>query len=83
MPLIQNLLELASLLSPVDVGWRGAENGDASGLKAVSQPKRSLAPELDHHANKFARLRFSMDHLQHILQSKGFEVEPVGGVVIG
>ena len=58
-------------------------DGHTGLMQAPGKTQGRLATELDNDAHEGATGTLRLDHLQDILEREGFEVEPVGGVVVG
>src|SRR6266849_4985044 len=71
------MAELRSVLSPVDVDWRGAEN-----LDVTSQANREIVRSLPANTDDHTRGLLSLNNVQHTLEGEFFEVELVGNVKV-
>ena len=75
----QQLLEALAVLGDVDGIGRGTDDGHAGRFQRAGELQRGLATVLDDDADRF----FQLDDLQHVFQRDGFEVQAIGGVVVG
>ncbi len=80
---VQHDLEPLAVLGQVDGVQAGAQDRHPVLVQRMSQLQRSLAAELDDAADQFALRLLDRDQLQHVLGRQGFEIEAVGGVVVG
>jgi len=76
---VQQLLEALAVLGDVDRLRRRADNWHARRLEGFGKLERRLAPVLNDDTHGL----FEFHDLQDILEGEGFEVETIGGVVIG
>ena len=81
--LLDQLGEAVAVFGEVDGIRRGAEDRHAGFFQRAGQLQRRLAAELHDHAVQRAALLFGMDDLEHVFGRQRFEIEPVGGVVVG
>jgi hypothetical protein len=81
--LIQQRLEAVAVFGKVDGVRRGPEDRHARRFQRRRQLQRGLAAILDDHAQQLALCSFGLDQLQHVFGGQRFEIEPVGGVVVG
>ncbi len=79
----QQVLEALTVFGQVDSVGRGAEDRNAFVLERLGQLQRRLAAELHDDAGKRALGLFDMDQLQHVFGGQRFEIEAIGGVVVG
>ncbi len=83
LQLFDERLEAVAVFSQVNGIGGGAENGHIFPLQRSRQLERRLSAKLDDDALERAPGLFRAHDFQHILFRKRFEIEPVGGVVIG
>ena len=79
MEFLHHCPELVAVLCQVDDSGRGAQNFNAVALQICRQIQRSLSAELGDDAQ---RLFFFID-AQYIFESQGFEVQFIGGIIVG
>ena len=84
---LEHLAELAAILGQVDRLGAGADDRHTSVREPLRKTERRLTTELDDDADDTgtacARGGFGVVDLEHVLEGQGFEVQPVGGVVVG
>ena len=88
---VQHVAERAAVLGQVDGLRRGAHDRNPGVSESLRQPERRLAAELHDDADDSwpgpgladSRLRLGVEHLEHVLERQRFEIQPVGGVVVG
>ena len=76
--LIEDLLEFLTVLGQVDALGRGADHLDSRFLQPGGQVQGSLSPILDDGSVAL----FLTINFQDVLEGQGFEIKPVGSVVI-
>ena len=81
--LVEELLEPLTVFGKVDGVGRGAEDRDAFGVQRVGEFQWGLAAELDDDAVKGAVFLLHPQDFEDVFQGQGFEIEAVGGVVVG
>ena len=75
--------ELSAILGKVDGFGLGAEHRHTCGLELVGQAQRGLAAEGAHDAEDLAGGELGMVDLHDVFERQRFEVQPIGGVVVG
>ncbi len=71
--------ELLAVFGQVDGLGTGTQDGYPGRFQGLGQIERGLPAELDDDAGRL----FALDHVQDVFQGERFEVQAVGGVVIG
>ncbi len=72
-----------AVFSEVDGVGGSAQDLHAGVLQGHRELKGRLAAELHDHPHELAVAPFVEDHFQHVLGGQRFEIEAVGGIVIG
>ena len=80
---VQHLSERPALLGQVDRLRSRSQQGHTLGLQAGRETQRCLATELADHAGHRPDRLLRRDHLEHVLEGQRFEIQAVGGVVVG
>ena len=80
---LEELGEAVAVFGQVDGIGRRAEDGHAGLFQGAGQLQRRLAAELHDDALQRAVRLFGVDDLEHVLGGQRFEIEAVGGVVVG
>ncbi len=83
LEIVEELLEPLAVLGEVDGVGRGAEDRDALGFERVGELQGRLAAELDDDAVEGAVFLLDPEDFEDVFQRQRFEIEPVGGVVVG
>ena len=80
---VEYFTEFAAVFGEVDGFGSGADDWDAGVAEFFGESEGGLAAELDDDAGDGAGLGFGVVDLHDVFEGEGFEVEAVGGVVVG
>src|SRR5699024_2836840 len=79
----QHLAEMPTVLGRIDRLRGRPPDRQAGRFEALGQPERGLPAQLDDHPGHLAYGTLGLIDLQDVLERQRFEVEAVGGVVVG